>query len=78
MSLLSHGAEPSRWETHHILTAPWKELCLKKFLTHEPCCLTGGGWLQWICSSFQSNCLSATTAGAKEEDEPTCTGQLAP
>lgn len=31
MSLLSHGAEPSRWETHHILIPALKDLVGKAF-----------------------------------------------
>lgn len=36
MSLLSHGAEPSRWETHHILIPAGEELCCKRSFTHKP------------------------------------------
>lgn len=36
VSLLSHGAEPSRWETYHILILAQKELCGEEFSTHAP------------------------------------------
>lgn len=44
MSLLSHGAEPSRRETHHILIAAWKELCWKGF-SPMSLSLSRGGWM---------------------------------
>lgn len=63
MSLLSHGAEPSRWETHHILIAAWKELCWKGF---SPMSLSLGveGRVALVdCDSFQRNWLRNTTMG---------------
>lgn len=83
MSLLSHGAEPSRWETHHILIPAGEELCCKRFFTHKPWSVSVGvvGFhVLWFISE-QLRTATTSRAGplaeAKEGDETAYSRQLA-
>lgn len=53
VSLLSHGAEPSRWETHHILIPARDELCQRGFPPMS-CGLSWWAWLTSDCGLLQS------------------------